>query len=41
MAFIGVFAAKLCDDKILLTLEEDLGAWCLPGGEVEPGETVS
>jgi 8-oxo-dGTP pyrophosphatase MutT (NUDIX family) len=27
-------------DKILLTKRADNGEWCLPGGIVEPGESV-
>jgi 8-oxo-dGTP pyrophosphatase MutT (NUDIX family) len=27
--------------SVLLTLRTDNGQWCLPGGMVEPGETVS
>jgi len=28
-------------DRILLTRRTDNGEWCLPGGMVEPGETVA
>jgi ADP-ribose pyrophosphatase YjhB (NUDIX family) len=28
-------------EKVLLTRRADNGQWCLPGGEVEPGESVS
>ena len=28
-------------DRILLTKRSDNGQWCLPGGAVDPGETVS
>jgi 8-oxo-dGTP pyrophosphatase MutT (NUDIX family) len=27
--------------KVLLTRRKDNGSWCLPGGMIEPGETVS
>lgn len=29
------------DGKFLLTKREDNGQWCLPGGAVEPGESVA
>jgi 8-oxo-dGTP pyrophosphatase MutT (NUDIX family) len=29
------------NDRILLTKRSDNGQWCLPGGAVDPGETVS
>lgn len=29
------------NDRILLTRRSDNGQWCLPGGAVDPGETVS
>ena len=28
-------------ERVLLTQRRDTGLWCLPGGIVEPGETVS
>jgi 8-oxo-dGTP pyrophosphatase MutT (NUDIX family) len=28
-------------EKILLTRRQDNGRWCLPGGRVEPGESVA
>jgi 8-oxo-dGTP pyrophosphatase MutT (NUDIX family) len=28
-------------DKVLLTRRTDNGQWCLPGGHIDPGETVS
>ena len=28
-------------DKVLLTRRADNGQWCLPGGHIDPGETVS
>ena len=27
--------------RVLLTLRKDNGSWCLPGGMIEPGESVS
>lgn len=36
----GVTVAIFKDDKVLLTLREDLPVWCLPGGRVEEGESV-
>ena len=40
MAGFGVNIAILKDGKILLTKREDFEVWCLPGGIVEPGESV-
>jgi 8-oxo-dGTP pyrophosphatase MutT (NUDIX family) len=36
-------SAAIFDDqgRILLTKRSDNGQWCLPGGAVDPGETVS
>ncbi len=37
-------SAVLFDDtgtKVLLTRRKDNGSWCLPGGMIEPGESVS
>ena len=41
MAGFGVNVAILNDGKILLTRREDFEVWCLPGGVVEPGESVA
>jgi ADP-ribose pyrophosphatase YjhB (NUDIX family) len=41
MPTIGVSVAILKENKILLTKRKDVGFWCIPGGSVEDGETVS
>jgi ADP-ribose pyrophosphatase YjhB (NUDIX family) len=41
MPTIGVSVAILYENKILLTKRKDVGFWCIPGGSVEDGETVS
>ncbi|CAN5696976.1 hypothetical protein BH10CHL1_BH10CHL1_44310 [soil metagenome] len=41
MANLGVNIAILTDNKILLTKREDFEIWCLPGGEVDPNESVA
>ncbi len=41
MANLGVNIAILVGDKILLTKREDFEVWCLPGGEVDPNESVA
>lgn len=41
MAEIGVNVAVLQDQKILLTQREDFETWILPGGGMEPGESVA
>ena len=38
---VGVSVALFKDNKILLTKREDFEIWCLPGGHVDPGETVT
>jgi 8-oxo-dGTP pyrophosphatase MutT (NUDIX family) len=39
---LGCSAAILdADGRILLTKRSDNGQWCLPGGAVDPGETVA
>lgn len=38
---IGVNIAIFKEDKLLLTKREDFEVWCMPGGGVEPGETVA
>ncbi len=37
----GVNVAVIQHGKILLTLREDYHVWCLPGGSVEPGESLA
>lgn len=41
MPTIGVCVAIFNKNKILLTKRKDVGFWCIPGGGVEDGETVS
>jgi len=41
MANLGVNIAIVVDDKILLTKREDFEVWCLPGGEVDPNESIA
>ncbi len=37
----GVDAAVFRDDKLLLIRRQDNGLWALPGGFIEPGETLA
>lgn len=41
MPNLSASAAVIRADQILLTKRKDLEAWCLPGGHVDPGETVA
>ncbi|MFN8493535.1 MAG: NUDIX domain-containing protein [Caldilineaceae bacterium] len=41
MANLGVNIAILVEDQILLTKREDFEVWCLPGGEVDPNESIA
>ena len=41
MPGLAVIVAVIHDGKILLTKREDFEVWCLPGGRVEDGETLS
>jgi ADP-ribose pyrophosphatase YjhB (NUDIX family) len=38
---LGAVVAILEGDTVLLTLREDFEVWCLPGGEIETGESVA
>jgi len=38
---IGVDIAIVDEGRILLTQREDSAAWCLPGGHVDPGESLA
>jgi ADP-ribose pyrophosphatase YjhB (NUDIX family) len=38
---IGVNIAIFQGKQLLLTQREDFEVWCLPGGKVEPGETLA
>jgi 8-oxo-dGTP diphosphatase len=40
MPIIGVNVAIFQDGKVLLTKRRDFKVWCLPGGEVDNGETL-
>ncbi|MCP5097545.1 MAG: NUDIX domain-containing protein [Chloroflexi bacterium] len=37
----GANVAIIQDGKILLTKRQDFEVWCLPGGHVDPGESVA
>jgi ADP-ribose pyrophosphatase YjhB (NUDIX family) len=41
MPNFGVVIAILSGDRILLTQREDFEVWCLPGGGIEDGETLT
>lgn len=41
MPGLGVNAAIIRDDRILLTLRRDFEVWCLPGGSVEADESLA
>jgi len=41
MPLLGVNIAIIRDGKILLTKRRDFEVWCLPGGEVDPGESLA
>ena len=41
MSEVAVNVAVLQDNKILLTQRDDFETWILPGGGVEPGESVA
>ena len=41
MPGLGVNAAIIRDNRILLTLRRDFEVWCLPGGTVEPDESLA
>ncbi len=38
---VGVNVAIIHNDQILLTKRKDFGVWCLPGGHVDTGESVT
>ena len=38
---LGCLVAVLDGDRVLLTKRQDFEVWCLPGGEVDPGEFVA
>jgi ADP-ribose pyrophosphatase YjhB (NUDIX family) len=38
---LGVTVAVIDEGRILLTKREDFEVWCLPGGGVDPGESVA
>jgi 8-oxo-dGTP diphosphatase len=41
MPILGVNVAILQEGKVLLTKQRDFEVWCLPGGEVEAGESLA
>ena len=41
MPTLGVNVVILQDEKILVTKREDIEVWCLPGGGVDPGESIA
>ncbi len=41
MVVMGASVAVIEDDAILLTLREDFEVWCLPGGEIDEGESLA
>ena len=41
MPILGVNIAIIQDAKVLLTKRKDFEVWCLPGGEVDPGESLA
>jgi ADP-ribose pyrophosphatase YjhB (NUDIX family) len=38
---VGVNVFVFEDEKILLTKRDDFEVWCLPGGHIDPGESVA
>jgi 8-oxo-dGTP pyrophosphatase MutT (NUDIX family) len=38
---LGVNAAIFQEGRVLLTKRDDFHIWCLPGGHVDPGETIA
>jgi 8-oxo-dGTP pyrophosphatase MutT (NUDIX family) len=38
---LGAIVAVVEGDKVLLTQREDFEVWCLPGGHVDPAESVA
>lgn len=38
---VGVAAAILDGDRLLLTRRSDNGVWCMPGGGADPGESLA
>lgn len=41
MTILGVNIAIIQDGKVLLTKRRDFEVWCLPGGEVDDGESLA
>ena len=41
MPILGVNVAIIAENKVLLTKRRDFEVWCLPGGEVEAGESLA
>jgi ADP-ribose pyrophosphatase YjhB (NUDIX family) len=38
---IGATIAIIEEDRILLTKREDFEIWCMPGGQIDPGESLA
>lgn len=41
MPNLGIGVAILDGSRVLLTQREDFRAWCLPGGALDPGESIA
>jgi ADP-ribose pyrophosphatase YjhB (NUDIX family) len=41
MTMIGANVAIIVDGQVLLAKREDFEVWCLPGGMIEPGESLA
>ena len=41
MIILGVNVAIVQSGKILLTKREDFEVWCIPGGQIDPGESLA
>jgi ADP-ribose pyrophosphatase YjhB (NUDIX family) len=41
MIVLGVNVAIVQSGKILLTKREDFEVWCIPGGQIDPGESLA
>ena len=41
MPNLSASSVVICAGKVLMVKRKDIEAWCLPGGHVDPGETVA
>ena len=41
MASLGVEVVILMDQRVLLVLRDDFNVWALPGGGVDPNESLA